>query len=110
MIISACLLGMNCRYDGKENGIKEIEKLKEHFHLIPVCPEIYGGLMTPRKPAERVGEKIIDSDGTDVTAYFIRGAEEMLRLAKFYHCKYALLKERSPSCGLVNHRLESYGI
>ena len=67
--------------------------------LIPVCPEHRGGLDTPREPAERQGDKIIARDGTDVTDAFIRGAQETLRLAREYNCRYAIFKERSPSCG-----------
>jgi len=99
ILISACLLGVNCRYDGNGKLIEEAEKLKEKYHLIPVCPEIYGGMSTPREPSERKGERIYSKSGTDVTDYFERGAEEVLELAKFYDCKYAVLKERSPSCG-----------
>ena len=72
--------------------------MKEH-HLIPVCPEILGGLPTPRDPSERVGDKVVGKNGRDVTAAFAKGAEETLALAKLYGCRYAILKERSPSCG-----------
>ena len=95
ILVSACLLGMNCRYDGSHNYCPELEKLMEEHILIPVCPERRGGLDTPREPAERQG----DRDGTDVTDAYIRGAQETLRLAKEYDCRYAIFKERSPSCG-----------
>ena len=72
--------------------------MKQHT-CIPVCPEIFGGLPTPRVPAERQGSKIMTQDGQDVTQQFVRGTAEVLRLADLYHCKAALLKERSPSCG-----------
>jgi len=99
VLISACLLGVNCRYDGGSKFMEEIASLKDKYDLIPVCPEIFGGLPTPREPAEIVGDRVITKGGKDVTENYKRGAEEVLKLAKFYHCKLAILKERSPSCG-----------
>ncbi|MBQ7874270.1 MAG: DUF523 domain-containing protein [Oscillospiraceae bacterium] len=99
LLISACLLGVSCRYDGKSKPVPEAEKLMEKYELIPVCAEIMGGLPTPRVPAEIVGEKVITREGRDVTAEYLRGAGEVLRLAKLFGCKKALLKEKSPSCG-----------
>lgn len=99
ILISACLLGVNCRYDGGGKLIEEIDKLKEKYNLIPVCPEVYGGLQTPREPAEIIDGKVINREGKDITENFIKGANETLHLAKLYNCKYAILKERSPSCG-----------
>lgn len=99
ILISACLMGINCRYNGKSEIIKELEELKNKYNLIPVCPEIYGGLKTPRDPAERVNDMVLTKNGEDVTGNYRKGAEEILKLAKFYDCKYAILKERSPSCG-----------
>lgn len=98
ILISACLLGVKCRYDGTGASIPLAPFLGAHV-LIPVCPEQLGGLATPREPAERVGEHVINKAGGDVTAYYERGAGETLRLAKLYHCRCAVLKERSPSCG-----------
>lgn len=92
-------MGINCRYNGKSEIIKELEELKNKYNLIPVCPEIYGGLKTPRDPAERVNDMVLTKNGEDVTGNYRKGAEEILKLAKFYDCKYAILKERSPSCG-----------
>lgn len=99
ILVSACLLGVHCRYDG--NGVMQeaLERLSKEHNLIPVCPEIYGGLSTPRDPAERIGERIITKTGQDVTAQYTKGAREILALCKFYDCHYAILKERSPSCG-----------
>ena len=99
ILVSACLLGVHCRYDG--NGVmqEELKELAKEHNLIPVCPEIYGGLATPRDPAERIGERIITKNGQDVTVQYTKGAEEILQLCKFYDCHYAILKERSPSCG-----------
>ncbi|MDD3334395.1 MAG: DUF523 domain-containing protein [Eubacteriales bacterium] len=99
LLVSACLLGVRCRYDGGCKPVEGMERLKERWHLIPVCPEIMGGLPTPRPPAERVGEQITTQAGVDVTAAYERGAAEALRLAQFFNCRRALLKERSPSCG-----------
>ena len=99
LLISACLLGVSCRYDGKSKPIENIEKLMEKYELIPVCAEIFGGLPTPRVPAEIIDEKVFTAEGKDVTAEYIKGAEEVLRLGKIFGAKKALLKERSPSCG-----------
>ena len=99
VLISACLLGMNCRYNGEGQLLEAREALMEKYNLIPICPEIYGGMSTPREPAEKKKEKVMTKNGDDVTEYFERGAREVLRLAKLYDCRYAILKERSPSCG-----------
>ena len=99
MLISACLLGVNCRYDGGGKAIPAIKELKELAELIPVCPEILGGLSTPRTPSERRDGRVVAKDGGDVTDAFQRGAGEALKLAELFGAKLALLKERSPSCG-----------
>ena len=99
LLISACLLGVSCRYDGKSKPLDEIPKLMEKYELIPVCAEIFGGLSTPRDPSEIIDGKVISSKGKDVTAEYLKGAEEVLRLGKLFGAKKALLKERSPSCG-----------
>ena len=99
ILMSACLMGVNCRYDGGGKMIPELQQLMELAHVVPVCPEILGGLTTPRTPSERVGGRVLMKDGTDVTAAFRRGAGEALRLAGLYGAKVAVLKERSPSCG-----------
>ena len=99
LLISACLLGVSCRYDGKSKPMADIDKLMEKYELVPVCAEIFGGLPTPRVAAEICEDKVITGDGRDVTAEYEKGAEEVLRLAKLFGCKKALLKEKSPSCG-----------
>lgn len=99
ILISACLLGIDCRYDGTGFFIEKLHALKDKYHLIPVCPEIFGGLKTPRNPAEIIGDRVITKNGEDVTKNYQKGANEVLKLAKFYDCKLAILKERSPSCG-----------
>ena len=101
LLISACLLGVACRYDGASRPLPEalIAALTERYALIPVCPEQLGGLETPRAPSERMGDRVYTNTGADVTAQYARGAEEALFLARRFGCRRALLKERSPSCG-----------
>ena len=99
LLISACLLGVRCRYDGGSKPQPGVEELAGRYRLIPVCPEQLGGLPTPRKPSERRGGRVVMADGRDVTAEYRRGAEETLRLGRLYGCTAAVLKERSPSCG-----------
>ncbi len=99
ILVSACLLGTPCRYNGKGSADERVLTLRERHHLIPVCPEILGGLATPRTPAERRGDRVVAKDGKDVTGAYERGAEEVLRLARLFDCQAAVLKERSPSCG-----------
>ena len=99
ILVSACLLGVECRYNGKGELKKDIEMLLKEHELIPVCPEQLGGLATQSDPAEIQGNKIITKTGVDVTKEYLKGAEEVLKLAKLYNCSTAILKERSPSCG-----------
>lgn len=101
LLISACLLGESCRYDGEEKGLsaETLAALMQRYHLVPVCPEIMGGLPTPRQPAEIVGDEVVTKDGRPVTAEYLRGGAEALRMARLFGCRAALLKERSPSCG-----------
>lgn len=105
ILVSACLCGENCKWDGGNNRnekllklIKELEGQAE-FHM--VCPEQMGGLSTPRPASEvRVCDrKVINTEGEDVTVPFVRGAEEAVKVALEYGCTLAVLKERSPSCG-----------
>lgn len=100
-LISACLLGLDCRYDGKNNGLgaEKLAALREKYELIPVCPECYGGLTTPRTPSERRGDTVVSKTGTDVTQQFQKGAQTALSLALLFDVKTAILKENSPSCG-----------
>lgn len=100
ILVSACLLGANCRYDGNNGKNEDVLELLDGYHLVPVCPEQLGGMETPRFASERRGPKtVINQSGQDVTAFFIKGAEETLKLAEIFDCKKAILKERSPSCG-----------
>lgn len=99
ILVSACLLGCCCRYDGKSKADERVLALEKSHTLIPVCPEQLGGLCTPRLPAELQGEKVIRNDGADVTAQYAKGAREALRLYSLLSCDAAILKARSPSCG-----------
>ena len=98
ILISACLLGACCRYDGASKAHPLAAALAERHTLVPVCPEQLGGLPTPRPPAERRGGRVVTRSG-DVTEQYLRGAEETLKLCKLLGCEAAVLKERSPSCG-----------
>lgn len=99
ILVSACLLGCRCRYDGASKLHPMAEALACRHTLVPVCPEQLGGLPTPRPPAERRGDRVVTREGGDVTEQFRRGAEEALRLCRLTGCEAAVLKERSPSCG-----------
>ena len=101
LLISACLLGVECKYSGGSNALPEetVEKLRARYRLIPVGPETAGGLPTPRDPSERLGECVVSCRGADVTRQFEKGAQAALTLAKRYGCSRALMKEHSPSCG-----------
>lgn len=99
VLVSACLLGIHCRYNGQGVLDADVKALMDIAELIPVCPEILGGLATPRPPAERLEDRVVTVEGCDVTAQYQKGAEETLHLAKLFGCTCAVLKERSPSCG-----------
>ena len=100
ILVSACLLGVPCRYDGASKAHGDVVRLAEAGHvLIPVCPEQLGGLPTPRPPAERRGDGVFTQTGDDVTEPYRRGAEQTLVLCRLLGCEAAILKARSPSCG-----------
>ena len=101
LLISACLLGEPCRYDGKSKPLpaETLDRLLREHTLIPVCPEQLGGLPTPRTPSERQGDRVVMRDGTDVTAEYEKGARIACVLAEQTGAEAALLKARSPSCG-----------
>ncbi|MGB8215372.1 MAG: DUF523 domain-containing protein [Anaerolineales bacterium] len=99
IIVSGCLAGLECRYNGKSKPNEMVIRLVAEGKAIPVCPEQLGGLPTPRLPAEIQGNKVIAKDGLDVTDKFNRGAQEALKLAKLAGAKTAILKAKSPSCG-----------
>ncbi len=99
ILVSACLLGTACRYDGQSKQYPLVEELCCRHQVVPVCPEQLGGLPTPRPPAERQGECVVTREGGDVTEQYRRGAQQVLELAKMLGCTAAVLKEKSPSCG-----------
>ena len=99
LLVSACLLGENCKYNGGNNYSPDVERLRERFEIVPVCPEQLGGLSTPRVPSERVGERVLTRDGQDVTEAFRKGAERTLDIARTEGAVRAVLQVRSPSCG-----------
>ena len=109
ILVSACLLGINCKYNGDNNKSEKIEEYLKDKKFILVCPEQLGGLPTPRIPSEIIGESlnilnnnrvVIDKNGNDVTSQFIKGAQETLQIAKKLNIKKAILKDGSPSCGV----------
>lgn len=97
--ISACLAGVPCSYKCGHHEIPQLGRLKRACRLVHVCPESQGGLQTPREPAEIQGQRVVARDGRDVTAEFNRGAQAALAAAQEAGCQFALLKEKSPSCG-----------
>lgn len=102
LLISACLLGQPVRYDGKSKPIPEklwLKQLQAQGRLVIVCPEVVGGLSTPRPAAERVKDKVITMTGSDVTDAFVKGAKHALQVCQQHNIQYALLKANSPSCG-----------
>ena len=99
ILVSACLLGINCKYNGNNNLNEKVLDYIKDKEVIPVCPEIMGGLSTPRPPSEIIGNKVFNNQNQDVTKEYEKGAEETLKLAKLFNVKKALLKAKSPSCG-----------
>lgn len=99
ILVSACLLGCACRYDGMSKACPKVMALAKEHELVPVCPEQLGGLPTPRIPAEITGERVLRRDGGDVTDAYEKGAREAARLYELTGCRLAILKDRSPSCG-----------
>ena len=104
ILVSACLVGINCKYSGGNNYNQKIFNLLKEGKAIPICPEQLGGLNTPRKPVELKvinGKRYaIDNEGNDLTENFERGALEVLNLAKDLNINKAILQPRSPSCGV----------
>lgn len=109
ILVSACLVGLDCRYNGGSNLDKELMEFLKDKEFIVVCPEQMGGLPTPRHPCEIINgdgrdvlkglSRVKNNQGEDVTEAFIKGAEETLKAAKIYKAKTAILKAKSPSCG-----------
>lgn len=103
-LISACLAGVDCKYNGRSNENEKVVQIVKSGEAILVCPEQLGGLSTPRPPSEIIiadgNVKVISKDGEDFTKEFLKGAEETLKIAKMMNIKKAILKSKSPSCGL----------
>ena len=109
ILVSACLLGIDCKYNGSNNDNAKVKEYLKNKAFVIACPEQLGGLTTPRDPSEIVkcdkdgiineNYKIISNKYVDVTRNFIKGANETLKIAKIYNCKEAILKYGSPSCG-----------
>ncbi|MBW2558460.1 MAG: DUF523 domain-containing protein [Deltaproteobacteria bacterium] len=112
IVVSACLLGFNCRYDGENRPDEELLSSTFRKLFVPICPEQIGGLPTPRTPSEISGgdgldvlegrSRIIDISGRDVTNCFLRGANEAMRLVELLEISTAIMKEKSPSCGVCH--------
>ena len=99
ILISACLIGDKVKYDGRSNYNEKVKLLLEKYELVPFCPEVEGGLSIPRKPSERIKDRVKMQDGRDVTSKFLKGAELALNICLYLNIKIAILKENSPSCG-----------
>lgn len=99
ILVSACLLGVPCRYDAKSKPDASVIALAKRHELIPACAEVLGGLETPRIPAEIVGSRVVREDGIDVTEEYNKGAKCVLDIAIKNGCSIAILKSKSPSCG-----------
>ncbi len=100
ILISACLAGIPCRYDGGANTVPALAELAARGEAVPVCPEVLGGLPTPRIPSERLADgRVVNAEGEELTEAFRRGAEKALAICRAHGCACAVLKARSPSCG-----------
>ena len=105
ILVSACLLGVTCRYDGKSIECPAIEELRKKYDLVPFCPEVEGGLKCPRDPCEIRHNRAYTKKGEDLTKYYQLGALKALKLCEFLNIEVAILKENSPSCG--THRIHN---
>ncbi len=100
ILVSSCLLGINCKYNGQNNNIDNIKELLKDYEIIEFCPEVSGGLSIPRVPCEICGDKVINKLNVDCTNEFNLGAQKCLDLCIKHNIKKAVLKEKSPSCGV----------
>ena len=100
ILVSACLLGENCKYNGGNNRSERVLRYVAGHEVIPVCPEILGGLPCPRKPVEWVGDRVLTCDGDDCTEAFRRGVQRAMELIANKHVDLAILQSRSPTCGV----------
>lgn len=99
-VISACLMGANCKYNGGNNYCRELSVYLKDHSFVCVCPEVLGGLPTPRACAEIRGDRVINSDQKDISEAFKKGAELALQTAQEIKADAAILQSRSPSCGV----------
>lgn len=99
-LVSACLAGLHCRYNGETTPCEPVVRLIREGRAVPFCPEVHGGLTTPRHPCEIKDGRVVDTEGADHTDAFRLGAQEGLKLARMAGCDQAILKSRSPSCGI----------
>jgi uncharacterized protein YbbK (DUF523 family) len=99
IMVSACLLGTNCKYNGGNNRNEKVLQFLKGHEVIPVCPEVMGGLPVPRKPAEIINGKVYNKEGISVDREFREGAEKALQMALEKKVDLVILKARSPSCG-----------
>ena len=101
VLISACLAGINCKFNGENNLLDRgvLNEISKRYHLLFICPEVFGGLSTPREPAEMKDGLVVTKTAKDVSENFTNGAKICLKIAKLNGCKKAILKARSPSCG-----------
>ena len=97
--VSACLVGKNTKYDGGNNYNKYVLEYLKDKEVVLICPEVFGGLPTPRIPSEQINDKVINSNNEDVTKQFVDGANEALKRLQQQNINVVILKERSPSCG-----------
>ena len=100
ILVSACLLGENCKYNGGNNRNERVLRYVQGHEVIPVCPEVLGGLPCPRKPVEWVGERVLTRDGDDCTENFRIGVQRALEVIADQHVDLAILQSRSPTCGV----------
>ena len=115
VLISTCLLGVACKYSGGDNARPAlVAALQAAGHeLVPICPEVYGGLPTPRTPAERIGSRVVTAAGADVTAQYHKGAEIALQLARLTDCRVydgTFSGKKIPGSGVAAELLEQNGI
>ncbi len=118
IMVSACLLGDNCKYNGKNNFNKELIDFLKNYEVIKICPEVMGGLSIPRIPSEIKDNLVINKNNIDVTSFFEKGAIKSLEIAKENNIKIAILKDGSPSCGsnkiydgtFTNNKINGVGI
>ena len=100
ILVSACLLGENCKYNGGNNRNERVLRYVQGHEVIPVCPEVLGGLPCPRKPVEWVGDRVLTRDGDDCTENFRIGVQKALEVIADQQVDLAILQSRSPTCGV----------